>query len=64
MAHQKHIERFTSGPDIPRRMAEQREVPGRRKNGEEFPIEASISKVLTIGYGDDLVEVDRSAISQ
>jgi PAS domain S-box-containing protein len=44
-AHQRHIECFTSGPDIPRRMSEQREVPGRRKNGEEFPIEASISKV-------------------
>ena len=45
LAQQRHIERFTSGPDIPRRMAEQREVPGRRKNGEEFPIEGSISKV-------------------
>jgi PAS domain S-box-containing protein len=45
IAHHRHIERFTSGPNIPRVMAEQREVPGRRKNGEEFPIEASISKV-------------------
>jgi PAS domain S-box-containing protein len=45
MAHRRHIDRFTSGPDLPRRMAEQREVPGLRKNGEEFPIEASISKV-------------------
>jgi PAS domain S-box-containing protein len=44
-AHQQYIEHFTSGPDLPRRMAEHREVPGRRKNGEEFPIEASISKV-------------------
>jgi PAS domain S-box-containing protein len=43
--HDRHIERFTSEPDIPRRMSEQREVPGRRKNGEEFPIEASISKL-------------------
>jgi PAS domain S-box-containing protein len=42
--HQQHIERFTSGPDIPRRMAEQQEVGGRRKNREEFPAEASISK--------------------
>ena len=44
-AHQEHIEHFTSGPNVPRRMAAQREVPGLRKNGEEFPIEASISKV-------------------
>src|SRR5262245_43919375 len=47
--HHRHIERFTSGPDMPRRMAEQREVPGRRKSGEEFPIEASISKVKIAG---------------
>ena len=49
LAHQRHIERFITGPDLPRRMAEQREVPGRRKNGEEFPIEASISKVKIAG---------------
>jgi PAS domain S-box-containing protein len=44
-AHQQHIARFAADPDIPRRMAEQQEVAGRRKNGEEFPAEASISKV-------------------
>ena len=43
-AHQQHIERFASGPDIARRMGERQEVVGRRKNGEEFPTEASISK--------------------
>ena len=44
-AHQQHIERFASGPDIARRMGERQEVVGRRKNGEEFPTEASISKL-------------------
>jgi PAS domain S-box-containing protein len=49
VAHQQHMERFTLGPDILRRMAGHREVPGLRKNGEEFPIEASISKVKIRG---------------
>jgi PAS domain S-box-containing protein len=44
-AHQQHIERFSSGPDIARRMGERREVAGRRKNGEEFPADATISKL-------------------
>src|SRR5215471_16995639 len=44
-AHKQHIERFASGPDIARRMGERQEVVGRRKNGEEFPTEASISKL-------------------
>src|SRR5262249_58965963 len=44
-AHRQHIERFASGPDIARRMGERQEVVGRRKNGEEFPTEASISKL-------------------
>jgi len=43
--HKQHIERFASGPDIARRMGERQEVVGRRKNGEEFPTEASISKL-------------------
>src|SRR5262249_50766853 len=44
-AHKQHIERFAWGPDIARRMGERQEVVGRRKNGEEFPTEASISKL-------------------
>jgi len=44
-AHKQHIERFASGPAIARRMGERQEVAGRRKNGEEFPTEASISKL-------------------
>jgi PAS domain S-box-containing protein len=47
-AHQRHIERFASGPDIARRLGERQEVVGRRRSGEEFPTEASISK-LNIG---------------
>jgi PAS domain S-box-containing protein len=43
--HQRHIARFESDPDILPRMAEQQEVAGLHKNGEEFPAEASISKV-------------------
>jgi PAS domain S-box-containing protein len=44
-AHKHHIERFASGPDIARRMGERQEVVARRKNGDEFPTEASISKL-------------------
>ena len=47
-AHQLHILRFASDREIARRMADRRQVLGIRKNGEEFPTEASISK-LKIG---------------
>jgi PAS domain S-box-containing protein len=46
--HAQRIAHFAAGPDIARRMAERQEVVGRRKNGDEFPTEASISK-LKIG---------------
>jgi PAS domain S-box-containing protein len=42
-AHQTHMERFAGGLDTSRRVSE--EVIGRRKNGEEFAAEASISKL-------------------
>ena len=46
-AHQQHIERFASGPDIARRMGERQEVVARRKDGEEFPTEGYPSSTST-----------------
>ena len=43
--HRKHIEDFAGSPDVPRTMGQPREVSGRRKDGGEFPAEASISKL-------------------
>jgi PAS domain S-box-containing protein len=48
-AHRQHISRFASGADKSRRMAIQQGVVGRRKNGEEFPVEASIAKLTVDG---------------
>ena len=44
--HQEHAARFTAEPSTARRMG-QRETPifGRRKNGDEFPADAAISKL-------------------
>src|SRR5262249_26317244 len=49
-AHKQHIDRYGSGPDIARRMGERQEVVARRKDGDEFPTEASISKLDVGGY--------------
>jgi PAS domain S-box-containing protein len=42
--HRQHVAAFASGGTTTRRMAERIEVHGLRKNGQEFPAEAAISR--------------------
>jgi two-component system, sensor histidine kinase PdtaS len=43
--HRQHVREFSDSGIEARRMAERGEIAGRRKNGENFPAEASISQI-------------------
>jgi two-component system sensor kinase FixL len=44
--HSQHIAAFASAAAVARRMGERRDLFGRRRDGTEFPAEASISKLV------------------
>jgi PAS domain S-box-containing protein len=48
-SHGKHVRRFMTSGSTARLMNNRRPVQGRRKNGELFPAEASISRVVVDG---------------
>jgi PAS domain S-box-containing protein len=47
--HRGHVEEFARSGVVSRNMGDRREVHGRRKSGEEFPAEVSISKMQVDG---------------
>lgn len=48
-AHRGHVERFDRSPVQARQMGERSTIRGRRKDGTEFPAEASISRISVRG---------------
>jgi len=47
--HREHVRAFAATPERARPMGQRNDVFGRRKNGEEFPAEAAISKLKVEG---------------
>ena len=48
--HSREVAAFGASDENARRMGKRREIAGRRSNGEEFPAEASISKLQSDGH--------------
>ncbi|NJL11530.1 MAG: response regulator, partial [Calothrix sp. SM1_7_51] len=51
-AHKKHVDEFGKSPGQARKMGERQEIYARRKDGSEFPAEASISK---LNQGEEII---------
>ncbi|HEX6307619.1 MAG TPA: PAS domain S-box protein [Longimicrobiales bacterium] len=47
--HSRHMRNFAQSPVVARRMGERQEIMGLRRDGTEFPAEASISKLNLFG---------------
>lgn len=69
--HCQHLENFKTSPEIARKMGSRTQVFGRRKDGNNFPAEASISKlevgsetILTVILRDITARVEAQAALQ
>lgn len=68
--HVHHMEHFAQSADASRRTSAHQQIYGRRRNGEEFPVEASISKlrvggrVLFTAWMQDITERHRAEKAQ
>lgn len=57
--HRGHVRQFAVAPEMARLMADRQEVVGLRRDGREFPAEASISKLVEDGVVTALAVVVR-----